>query len=271
MMTLNRRLKVDDLFDGLGSEDEHSIRRFKLSDVESDGVKRIREGFEKYSEIKSRFQLKDVKIDQDPLYSIAKILLPKEYTSGDVTEFSLRDCENFGWNDGYFFSALFDNSLENRFRVSLGKSMYGVGYRNNGNDITIIGDVEDDLGKNMQSGRIYVEGNVRSNVGEEMTGGEIMIKGNAIHDVGIKMQDGKIKVNGNVGNSLGAYMNGGIIIVDGNAGTLVGRYNPEKHPNQRKEGIIHVDGDIHSLGDKIICKEIYHQGKLIVNDGGKLL
>ena len=87
----------------------------------------------------------------------------------------------------------------------------------------------------------------------------LKINGNAGYGVGRNMKSGEIHVNGDAGNWVGQDMKSGEIHVKGNAGYGVG-YN-------MNGGEIHVNGNYKSLSTEIRGGDIYHEDKLIVENG----
>ena len=73
------------------------------------------------------------------------------------------------------------------------------------------------------------------------------------------MENGEITINGNVGKCVGGFMKDGKITIKGNAGYWVGE--------GMENGEIYLNGDYESLGHLIHGGNIYHKGKLIVEEG----
>jgi hypothetical protein len=292
-MKLETKLRTEDLFDSLGNEDEQEIdKSIYLRKGSNENLDKIVEGYNKFDEITRVLDIDQARInedDEDPLYALAKILIPKEYTSRDVMEFSLS--ERLDAIDGYYLSALFNEGNEEKYKVFSENPISYIGWENDGKDITVIGDVGSSLGCGMISGRINIKGSVEEGIGEGMLDGRIIITGDAINQVGSGMQGGEIEVYGSVGDDLGYGMENGKIIVNGNAGSNVGlrMKNGEiiikgnagsgvgsldaSYPDawewdsEESSGKIYLEGDYGPFGKQIQCGEIYHKGKLIVKGG----
>ncbi|MCX8163109.1 MAG: hypothetical protein N3D10_00970 [Candidatus Micrarchaeota archaeon] len=108
-----------------------------------------------------------------------------EYTSIDVQKFcfELKNFENqaddFKVKAGLFLSALINQSKEQKFLLdttALSSKIHYLGYSNT-KEIVVNGNVGNNLGSNMEKGKITVYGNAGTNVGYLMKGGEIYIEG----------------------------------------------------------------------------------------------
>ncbi len=104
---------------------------------------------------------------------------------------------------------------------------------NNGNEITVYGNVADDMGDTMHAGRIVVHGSARDVVGQALQGGSILIRGSVGNRAAILMREYADKrpyliIGGRADDYFGEYMAGGIAMVlgldtiDSNGGQLVG-------------------------------------------------
>ena len=271
-MTHNLETKscFGDLFDKLNPEKKVEIIKPKVVRNETLDliIEKYKEGLENYGLYKAH-KLK-IKIPENEYleYYIAKSSAPSEIQSERITEFSLllgeyenkKDFESFR---GFYLSALINGSKDKDFKIItnyLRKTINFIGYENAKN-IDVNGNAGDWVGYEMKRGEITIDGNAGWGVGYEMKRGEITVNGNAGNWVGDRMKRGEITVNGNAGNWVGEEMGGGKITVNGNAGNLVGWY--------MKDGEIHLNGDYESLSDHIKGGNIYHKGKLIVENGRK--
>jgi formylmethanofuran dehydrogenase subunit C len=290
IMTLEQRLSVRDLFEGLSDEEEEKER--KIETCENKRLEEILHGFSKFRKICEG--VKELKFyDDDPFYTLSEILIPEEdVTADEIRLFSvaLMNKQEVPTQTGYYISALCNRcSDENILIYSSGELEY-IGYKNDGKNIDIKGSLAYSLGNNMKSGRIVVNGNVDSTIGCQMQGGEIIVRGKAGQYTGRSMEGGRIEiegdsggfmgfrmrggdilVKGNAGESAGYQMFGGIITIQGNAKEDLGSVTPtrlqivstHKFPSTGK---IYVNGDNAVLGTDIQCGEIYHKGRLIVKD-----
>lgn len=87
-----------------------------------------------------------------------------------------------------------------------------------GGEITVFGNVQDQVCDTMNDGKVVIHGSAGDAVGYAMRGGEIYIKGKAGYRTGIHMKEyGEKKpvivIGESVGSFLGEYQAGGIIIV----------------------------------------------------------
>ena len=100
----------------------------------------------------------------------------------------------------------------------------------------------DGIGSNMAAGEISIKGNVGNQLGFKMSAGKISCIGNVGDFAASGMSDGLINISGNVGDFLGAAiigerkgMRGGTVIIKGNAGDRVG--------DQMRRGLILIEGN----------------------------
>jgi hypothetical protein len=269
---LNDVIGAGDLFEELSGEDEQVLDRsaYLGSSEQNPRLEKIIESYNRFGDITEALDIGASKVnedDEDPFYTLAKVLIPKRYTSKDVTEFSIRQSQRFGSIDGYYLSALINKGIEAKYLVFLDQPIGYIGWENNGKIITVIGDVDEFLGVGMTDGRILLRGNAGDYAGEVMKGGKLIIDGNAGDNLGRGMSAGEIEAN-NVRNRVGSDISGGKITVKGDAGHSVGEYRPDIfHEETVENGIIYLGGNYKSLAEHIKCKEIYHKGKLIVKDG----
>jgi len=250
---LETTLRVNDLFNKLQPEKRVEIIKPKVKRNET--LDRI---IEKYNEglenlglyIEDNLKIK-IPENEDAFYYIAKSSAPSEIQSKEITEFSLLlgEYENkkyFRDFTGYYLSALINGSKEQDFKIItnyLSKTIYEIGYENTKN-IDVNGNAGNWVGYEMKDGEITVNGNAGRWVGDRMKGGKITVNGNAEDDVGWQMKRGKITINGNAGEAVGWYMEG---------------------------GRIHLNGDYKYLAGYILGGNIYHKGKLIVENGRMLI
>lgn len=142
---------------------------------------------------------------------------------------------------GTFLSALINNGNGNDFHICTKHLLFPIGdlcYENTKN-VVIEGDVGENLGEFMKSGKIIVN-NTGEFTGYHMKGGEILVEGEVGNCLGCGMEDGSITVKGNAGDSVGLSMKGGKIVVN-NAGREVGK--------SMTGGEIQVEGSYRSIGD----------------------
>jgi len=166
---------------------------------------------------------------------------------------------------GCYLSALINGSKDKDFNIItnyLTKTIDYIGYKNTKN-IDVNGSVGRWVGFRMEGGKITINGNTGWYVGDRMKDGKITVNGNAGVWVGFFMENGKITINGNAGDRVGYEMKDGKITIKGNAGDWIGWY--------MEGGKIHLNGDYESLSNYINGGNIYHKGKLIVENGRKLI
>ena len=256
--------KVSDLFDQLGQEEPQDFKEFKVE--RTPGLDVIIKEFEKvYKGNWVGFRMQTI----DNFHNICERNIPGKYTAKDIEQFSLaltryQDDPYFEIKAGLYLSLLMKHCTEQDITIytnHLEKDIPFLGRQNNGKHITVKGNVGTLVGDQMETGEIHVNGNAGDNVGNKMKGGRLVIDGNAGTEVGHGMENGQICVNANVGSYLGIIMEGGVIRVRGNAGKYVGRM---------KNGEIHIDGSMVSLGSKREGGNIYHKGIQIVKNGKML-
>jgi hypothetical protein len=78
------------------------------------------------------------------------------------------------------------------------------------------------IGRNLERGKLVIRGSIGYGLGWDMTGGEIVFNGDAGSSVGFGMHAGRITVNGVARDSIGTLMTGGTIIVNGPCGRRIG-------------------------------------------------
>jgi len=227
--------KAEDLFDSLEREKEQEIRKIKV--YKDKDLETLCKNYEKWLEFPDHLAY-----NVNNLYSRAKKLKQKP-TSKEITNLSIllskyQDHKYFN-HSGIFISYLINESEEENFSIittGLEKLLNYIGLYDR-KDIVIYGDAGYGVGCGMKNGKIHVDGNAGNWVGDRMKSGEIHIKGDAGGGVGLGMQNGKIHIKG---DKVGCEM---------------------------KNGKIHVEGDIEGLSDYISGGNIYHKGKLIVENG----
>ncbi len=165
-------------------------------------------------------------------YHSAKLLLLAnsfDYSQGDITTLSiampsLRENRDYYWNilelGGMFLSALtnvhYEKTQEKEQYLIITKTFEGqgifggedytgpnyIGFRNNGATIFVEGNVDENLGKEMNKGKIIVNGNANRNIGISLGNAEIHIKkGCKEIDIGRKVNMiGKIYIDGEIEN-----------------------------------------------------------------------
>ncbi len=98
------------------------------------------------------------------------------------------------------------------------------------------------LGTKNASKKLTIMGNVENNVGTSMTGGELVIKGNSGNDIGWCMDGGKITVEGSAGWRVGENRSGGEIHLLGDFKSIGDRcYDTSK--TVRKTGAVYHNGE----------------------------
>jgi len=273
-MTHNLETKscFGDLFDKLKPEKRveiikpREVKRNKTLDRIVSGCEKGLENYGLYQEGKLKIKIPEY---EDDWYYIAKSSAPSEISSNNITEFSLLlgEHENktyFRDFTGCYLSALINGSDDKDFKIFtnyLSKTIDWIGYENAKN-IDVNGNAGDRVGSDMKKGKITVNGNAGDEVGCGMEDGKITINGNAGYWVGDGMVDGKITINGNAGDLVGSDMKKGKITVNGNADGGVG--------SGMEGGKIYLNGDYKSLAGYIPGGNIYHKGKLIVENGERL-
>ena len=229
--------------------------------------------------------------------SVLKFLGKNPYSAKDIEMFSLNlwqfenyitgkpgSLETFSRRTGLFLSALVNTSLDKDFTIvaeNLSNPPMCVGEYNLKN-LTIIGNVYGELGRDMERGSITINGNVDLHVGIEMRGGLITVNGNVKDTVGQWACGGTIIVNGDVEKSAGYGMYaGGTLIVNGNTGkdtclaifggdvTINGNVNGQLCENM-KGGTVKVNGNIARIGPGIKDGNIFQRGRQLVKDGKQI-
>lgn len=140
---------------------------------------------------------------------------------------------------GAFLSALIYETMretgERRYDLpllSLELALVGIGDRNNGAEIHILGNAGDYLASAMKAGSVYVEGDVLysdrrlilGSVGERMRGGNVFIQGSVMPSVGHCMYGGMVTIEGDCNGEIGMQMEGGTVIVKGDLAKKVSEF-----------------------------------------------
>jgi len=281
------RLAVSKRFGRFKDEDEKAVRTPAI--VRDETLEQLTDAWKrfgaKYKEINWSW------LEEGPIkkyYGIALSLISDiHYSTQDVEKFSIalaefQDTDFFAFKAGLFLSALINNCPESEFVIHT-SHLYGIvsflGFYNKKN-ISVDGDIGDNLAKYMSGGKITVQGNAGNNAGIQMNGGEIVINGNSDLNPGCRMKGGKITVKGNAEGYAGIDMKNGEIVVEGdccccvgdgmkggkitfkgNAGWRVGE--------EMAGGEIRLEGEYKSLGRDQKGGKIYHEGKLIFSKEGQ--
>jgi formylmethanofuran dehydrogenase subunit C len=252
-------LRAEDLFDNLQPEEKQPETR-KIEVVKSERLEEIVRGFEKYFKIFEEFNWQR---DENKISGLFKIIP----TSKEILDFSILINEYqyedmFKSKAGIYLSALINKSDDKEIIITtdhLEKFPSSIGYKNYYKTIRINNNTGNFLGSNMQGGKIFAR-TAKNHVGYKMKGGIIHLD-NAGNNLGMLLNRGKIYVK-NAGDCIGWYMKAGTIYVE-NTGEGVGYY--------MQGGTIHIENTYQSLSDEIHGGNIYHQGRLIVKDGVKLI
>lgn len=116
----------------------------------------------------------------------------------------------------------------------------------------------DNIGRDMQSGRLTVQGKAGDFTGYGLRGGEILVTGDSGHWAGRDMRGGRLDIRGSAGDYLAAAFPGdqygmrdGLIVVHGHAGDRAGE--------RMRRGVVLIKGD---AGD--YCGARVRAGTLIV-------
>jgi hypothetical protein len=185
-----------------------------------------------------------------------------ELSAVDVEGMSLalamfQDEPNFPFRAATFLNALMFRCPERSFTLHTAQFSAGLQYLGwyNSKDIAIIGDVGNELGREMEGGSIIVHGNAGHQCGALMNGGKIEVFGNAGLRSGYKMTDGAMIIHGNAGNETGMLMEGGVLIVKGRAGFECG--------DCMLGGEIRLEGGYDGITDNFNGGKIFHEEYLI--------
>lgn len=238
-----------------GKYKKEDQKRAGKADVRDEAVERLMDAFRQFMHGKA---------------IIEGLLEGLAYSSKDVEKFSLsliefQEDRNFSSKAGHFLSSLINNGADSDYVIHTGHmeaKIDLIGMENTKN-ITVHGDVGDEVGIHMKRGSILVEGNAGENAGLEMEGGSIVVMGDALKNIGIGMKGGHITIKGNTLGPIG-NVERGTIIVHGDAIDL---------SIHIEEGEIHIEGDLRlAQGNPDISRivsrkgKIYHKDELIAED-----
>jgi len=279
MVMLAQQTATRRKFGGYKGEKPKIVREVKVE--ENQAVRQIVQAFQNYH---PNYPLgaKDEALYEE----VAELVRDIDYSATDVTKFSImlkefEEKEYFTTIAGYFLSALINSGNETDYRIEAG-NLPEIDYLGtfNTKNITVIGNVGDNLGQGMRGGSIVVFGDTYGDLGHSLEQGEIVVKGHVAGNIGPGMKGGRITIEGNAGDMIGGAMEGGEIIILGGAGDDVGCYHcikeiarvwdferisPETHLIQpMKGGKIVVEGNIgRRPGLFAEGGQIIHKGKII--------
>jgi len=282
-LTLDRRLRADDLFDSLGSEDEQDPEG--RTKVIGSSLKTIVTDFERL--------LQEYDPERDDIDEIIKRYAPENIAYEDIQKFmkletSLEEHENFFLAFGYYINSLIERCSERKIKLDF--SNYSTAISDIGSGLTgrsleltashvgfdeglanhmrnsvmrIKGYAGKDLGYDIEDCEIYVEGDTGSFVGTNMGNSLIKVSGN-VSSPGNSMRSGLIIVEGNCKDYVGHSMNNGTVVINGDLtqNCLVGY--------AMTGGEVHLNGKIGQISPKIIGGNVYHKGRQIVKEGKKI-
>ena len=278
-LTLSQRLKTEDLFDSLRPEGEQNPNlRFKRK--RNKKLDELFKNYEKYLSLSSKFTFSALQRNKEANeYRLSMEFLDNPYTSGEIAEFTM-NLERFkdsskDWGNyigGYFLSALCNKCPDDKIVLYLPSfKLTALGYMNQGKEIVIIGDTGNIIGQEMKSGKITIKGNCDNSLGSHLEGGEIVVEKSVGDSAGYFMSGGKLVIMKDSKRDLGSGMSGGEIHIYGNAGKDVGKIPANKSPSDKPEnGIIYLHGTYDSIAFPNLCKEIYHQGRIISQNGRRI-
>ena len=260
-------LAINSPFGRYRLEEERIVRKTEVRDDEvltqlkglfREALLRNRE-FEKAHAVLSPHAV-DGKVETHTKNFIKSLLNDVRITSKDVERFSLALAE-FQHEDGFysvpglFLSRLIEVAKDPGYTLQIRHLGLLLGYlgEQNTKHVTINGDVDGMLGREMAGGTLLVKGNAGDGPGIKMAGGEIRIEGNAGQNAGTQMHGGSILIEGDVLLYLGNWMTSGTIHVKGNAGACPGGW--------MQGGEIYVNGDAAGLvGHNMSGGAIYIKG-----------
>ncbi len=199
-----------------------------------------------------------------PASATGQILDDAFFTRDDLLQFCMRldafqDHADFQ-NTGAFLSILTNLHYEKTKTIEpyilltnhLKNKIMGLGTRNNGATIHILGDAEQGLCNNMTSGTVIVDGNVANFAAREMTSGKLIINGDCGSFACDRMYGGIFQAH-SVEDFLGHNLSFGKIYVQ-KAGSYIG------------EGMI--DGEIHiNESYKSLSTRLLEDGKIGLGRG----
>ena len=222
-MTLTQLLRVEDLFDSLGEEEEQELdREFEVK--ENPELEEIIRNYEKVL----KFEITTFDDFYGNFYDKILKISTEKFTSEDIKRFSLilgdyQDNKKFV-KKGFYLSYLINKSNDYKFIIytnHLATKVDRIGYKNNGKYITVKGDAGDEVGNSMKDGKVNVFGNAGDYVGWSMKGGKIIIKGDVGDHLGSNLSGGEIHVYGDYRllpsdiNGGNIYHKGKLIVKDG--------------------------------------------------------
>lgn len=229
---------------------------------------------------------------------VAEELLDENYSEEAIhdllSEFKDRDWSINEPNQSIYMSAVINQIGDETISIEPDNlseltGLEGLGYRNK-TDVTIEGDIYENIFRENIAGNVNIEGDINSRVGEEMMGGTIKVNGDVTGTFGIgrHMQGGRIIVEGYVekagtgmkngfvrvteeAEKLGKSMEGGEIgseqSVEKLANSAKGGIawvndDAEEVGNYAKGGLIYVAGDAEEIGERSRDGEIYIEGEI---------
>jgi glutamate synthase domain-containing protein 3 len=114
--------------------------------------------------------------------------------------------------------------------------------------VRVTGNAGTGLAENLMSGTVHITGSATMSAGATGHGGLLIVEGNAGSRCGISMKGVDIVVGGNVGHMSAFMAQSGNMVVLGDAAADLGDSMYEAH--------IFVRGDVESLGDDCVAKEM---------------
>jgi hypothetical protein len=209
IMTLEPRLRANDLFNSLKREEEQEDRKIEISKNEV-----LEDLIKKFENV-----LADKHLGNLFCEDAYKEIYPRlgTYCSENIEKFSLtlagyQDEKQFQLKAGIFLSALANRSKD--YRVILHTNHLidpppYIGFANT-NNIAIEGSVGMLSAALMNGGEMIINGNAGYCIGHVMSGGKIIVKGNAGHNIGERMNGGEIHLQSQY-KSICSMLDGGSI------------------------------------------------------------
>ena len=214
---------MKDLLEKLNLEKHNDLDQ-KPQIEKSLGLEKIIEYFELYNQIISFLSCNSFK-------SVSNIMIPKEYTSNDITQFSITiqkeqlvNVHNTYSHYSHYLNSLIYHCKEKEIIIITKHLNCELKY----------------LVDNSQDKKIIIIGPAGNWAGSYLLSGILDIQGYCGDFLGFNMHDGTIIVNGNAGKNIGFKM------INGN---------------------ICITQDYGSISQQIYSGNIYHQGKQIIKDG----
>jgi len=266
-MTLATVVRAGDLFDNLGEEQEQEPNReFEVN--RSPEAKKIIKMYERLIPDYHGHTGKDREFFESQL--------PGNHDAIDITAFvaNLIQYENDPipyYHAGPFISALINTCRERDIvipaaHLSGSKGIHPLDstiQHAKGKNIKVTGNTGSYCVSHIQECTVRILGDSASWLATGIRDSEIYVEGDVTVMVGSGMKSGKIYVKGNARSYVGHEMKGGEIYIDGDAGIDVG--------SSLREGTIYLNESYQSLGVGMIGGNIYHKGKLIVENGRRLV